>query len=287
MRKLAYILVALLSCELWFAAQVIAAEKSLLMGVFPRRNAKMTIRMFKPLSEYLTKKTGKNIQVTTAKNFPTFFKNVNKGRYDIVHYNQLQYIESNAKHGYTVIAQNEEFKTKSIKSAIVVRKDSGINSVKDLKGKTILFGGGKKAFVAYVANAVMLNRAGLSKSDYITKFAKNPPNAAIATFLKQGDAAGIGDVVLKLSLLKKKGVDVSELKIVVLGDQPLPHLPWAVNKSMSVDVKDSIQKAMLSLNDSLEGKKILKKAGMTALHKAEDKDYDSSRKLIKEFKLIQ
>lgn len=270
---------------MWLAPLVVANENLLIMGVFPRQNAISTMKMFKPMADYLTEKTGKKVRVMTTKNFPTFWRNVKQGRYDIVHYNQLHYLESNNHKGYQVIAQNEEFGEMVIRSVIIVRKDSGINSLEDLKGKTIVFGGGRKAFVAYVVNAVLLKEAGLSKSDYITKFAKNPPNAAIAVFLKQGDAAGIGDVVLKLPVLKKKGVDVSQLKTISLS-QPLPHLPWAVNKSLASEMRKKIQDAILSLNDTPEGKNILKKAALTGLHKATDKSYTSSRELIRQYQTI-
>jgi len=282
--KFIYSLIVFLSCELWFPV-LVHAEEALTLGLFPRRNAKVTIRMFKPLAEYLSVKTGRKINITTAKNFPTFWKNVMQSKYDIVHYNQMHYIESNAKLGYQVIVQNEEFGAKEIRGALVVRKDSGIYSVEDLKGKTILFGGGQKAFVAYVVNAVLLHRAGLSRSDYITKFAKNPPNATIATYLKQADAGGIGDIGMEVPFLKQKGVDISELKIIGLSE-PFPQLPWAVNKSMNESLKLLIQTVMLSLNGTAEGKSILQKAGMSRFNKANDAIYDSSRAIIDEYKSI-
>lgn len=290
LKKATYLLIILLSSTLWSLESVSAASKpgaedSLVVGIFPRRNAKVTVKMFTPLANYLSAQTGKNIRLATAKNFPTFWKNVMKNKYDIVHYNQLHYIESNAKLGYQVIAKNEEFGAGTIRGGLAVRKDSGVNSVKDLRGATILFGGGKKAFISYVVNSVTLHRAGLGKYGYVTKFAKNPPNATIATFIKQADAAGIGDVGLKIPILKKKGVKVSELKLVGVS-KPYPHLPWAVTKSMDSKQRQLIQNAMLSLNGSSEGRKILKRAGLTGLKKATDKDYDSTREIIDEFKMI-
>ncbi len=281
-----YGLIILLSGELWLPKLVIAMDDALTFGVFPRRNAKVTIKMFTPLSEHLSEKIGREIKLVTAKNFPIFWGNVMNAKYDIVHYNQYHYIDSNIKPGYQVIMQNEEFGKKTIRSIIMVRKDSGINSLNDLKGKTILFGGGKKAFVSYVVNAVLLHRAGVMTTEYVTRFAKNPPNAAIAVSLKQVTASGLGDVILKLPLLKNRGVDVSELK-VISRSEPLTHLPWAVKKSMDKDVKVSIQNALLDLNDSAEGKAILKKMNMTGIHKVTDKDYDRSRRILREFKSIK
>ncbi len=285
MKKLTYSLILLLSSAFVVPDAVLAKDDELLMGIFPRRNAKVTVRMFTPLANYLSRKTGKKIRLVTAKNFPVFWKNVMQNKYDIVHYNQLHYIESNAKLGYQVIAMNEEFGKSTIRGGLVVRKDAGVASVKDLKGSTILFGGGKKAFIAYVVNTVTLHRNGLARYSYITKFARNPPNATIATYLKQGDAAGIGDVGLKIPILKKKGVNVAELKMIGLS-APYPQLPWAVNKKMSTDLRKTIQASLLKLNDTVEGKKMLKRAGMTGIKKAADADYNNCRKTINKYKSL-
>ena len=109
--------------------------------------------------------------------------------------------------------------------------------------------------------------------------AKNPPNASIAVYLKQGDAGGIG---LKIPLLKKKGVNVSGLKLIGASD-PFPHLPWAVKKTMDENLRNTIQQRLINLGKKPLGNKILKEAGMTNINIAFDKDYDGSRALIQDF----
>ena len=257
------------------------ASDELIMGVFPRRNAKTTIVSFRPLAQYLSKKMGRKVKVVTAKDFPVFWQNVKAQKYDIVHFNQLHYIESHEKFGYQVILSNEEFGLDVIRGAIVVRKDSGINSLADLKGRKIVFGGGKKAMIAYVVNTHTLQQAGLNEQDYQWSFARTPPNATISVYRKQADAAGIGDVGLKIPALKSMGIDVSALKLIGVS-KPLPHLPWAVKGTIPAETRDQIQKYLLELNNSAEGKQILKQAKLTGLKKVVDKDYDVHREIIKQ-----
>ena len=283
MNKILYSITGFVLFNCFSVSPVVAEEDIVKIGIFPRRNAAVTVKIFKPIAKYLTQRTGRKFEIVTAKNFPVFWENVMSGGYDIVHYNQLHYIESNIKKGYQVIAQNEEFTSRNLRGAFVVRKDSGINSIHDLKGKKIIFGGGKKAFIAYMTNTITLRRAGLKSTDYLTRFAKNPPNASIAVYLKQGDAGGIGDIGLKIPFLKKKGVNVSELKLIGVSD-PFPHLPWAVKKTMDENFRNTIQQLLINLGKKPLGKKILKEAGMTNINIAFDKDYDSSRALIDDFK---
>ena len=265
-----------------FTEVAVLADDSLTLGVFPRRNSGVTMKMFKPLAKYLTDETGIKIKLETAKNFPMFWKSVESKRYDIAHFNQLHYLMSKDVVGYKVFAKNEEFGKSVIAPAIVVRKDSGIETLQDLKGKKIIFGGGRLAMIAHVGNKNILNDAGLAPGTYDAMLAKNPPNAAMAVFFNKADAAGIGDIGLNIPMLKKK-IDVDQMKFLTIGKSQ-PHIPWVYKTSLKMDVQNKISAAFEKLNATPEGKAILKKAGMTGMDVAKDSDYDISREEMKKYK---
>lgn len=253
---------------------------TLTMGVFPRRNASTTIKLFTPIAKHLSKQLGQEVRLETAKNFREFWKKVLLQRYDIVHFNQYHYIKTQDKNKYRAILQNEEFGIKTIAGAITVRKDSGINTLQDLKNKNIIFGGGKKAMIAYVIPTALLHRAGLTKDDYNEQFAKNPPNSLLSVYYKRADAAGTGNIVLNLPLLRNS-IDTSKIKYLVTS-KPLAHLPWAVKTNMSNALSSQIQNIMLDLNNTIPGKEILKTAKLTGIHTATDRDYNPYRKILHE-----
>ena len=262
-----YLIAAVLSLAVISTDQIAHAEESdnaLHMGIFPRRGAKMTQSMFSPLSEGLSQALGRKVILDTTHDFATFWQNVNQQRYDIVHYNQYH---------------NVEFGHSKIAGAILVRKDAGIHSLQDLKGKKIAFGGGRKAMQAYIATTYLLREAGLNKGDYFEQFALNPPKACIATYYHQAAAAGAGDYVLELPVVNKE-IDVEEMQYLAVGEK-LPHLPWAVSKSVSPELKNKIQEYMIKLGNSEQGKAILKSAGLTNLISAKDSDFDAHRRIIK------
>lgn len=255
-------------------------KTALILGVFPRRNASITIKLFSPITKHLSEKLGRKVQLETAKDFGSFWKKVLLQRYDIVHFNQYHYIKTRDKNTYSAILQNEEFGEKTIAGAITVRKDSGINSLQDLKNKKIIFGGGKKAMIAYVVPTALLHRAGLVKGDYVEQFSKNPPNSLLSVFYKQADAAGTGNRVLNLPMLRNS-IDTSKIKYLV-SSKPLAHLPWAVKTNMPESLSTKIQNIMLDLNNSSIGKEVLKTAKLTGIHPASDHDYDPYRKILHE-----
>jgi len=72
-----------------FPGPALAVEDPLVLGIFPRRNAVDTVRMFTPLAQYLSRRLGREVRVETSKDFESFWQGVIQRRYDIVHYNQF------------------------------------------------------------------------------------------------------------------------------------------------------------------------------------------------------
>jgi phosphonate transport system substrate-binding protein len=256
------------------------AEDVIKMGIFPRKPALETIKAYEPLAKYLSSKIGKRVELVVAKDFQAFWEGVKKKEYDLVHYNQYHYVKSHKELEYDVILMNEEFGSPKVNAAIIVRKDSGINSIPDLKGKKILFGGNKQAMQSYIGAMHILMNGGLKQGSYAEDFAVNPPNVAFAVFNKMADAGGIGEVLLQNQKIKEK-IDVTQLKVLARGDD-LPMLCWAVKKEMNKNLAQMIQKTMIGLKNDEAGKNILKDAEATAFVSASDKDYDIVRKLVKE-----
>jgi phosphonate transport system substrate-binding protein len=260
------------------APGVQAAENSLVLGIFPRYNATQTTTMYTPLAHELSQRLGgTKVTLVTSKDFDSFWKGVEEQKYDIVHYNQYHYIRS--AQNYQVIAHIEELGKSTIAGAIYVRKDSGIASLAQLRGRTVLFGGGEDAMISYITNRYLLLQAGLKKDDYKSLFAINPPNSILALYSRQADAAGAGDGVLDLPVVRKS-VNTDEL--IALGvSAPLLQLPVAVKRTMPAKLRASIQSILVNLRNSEAGNQVLKSAVMTGMSKAEDKDYDAHRKIVR------
>lgn len=255
-----------------------AAEKPLIIGIFPRRNIKTTYRLFTPIAEHLEHVLQREVRIETARTFSLFWDAVKQKKYDLVHFNQYHYILSHLHYGYDVILKNKELGKSTIAGSLIVRKDSGINSVADLKGKEVLFGGDERAMQSYISATWLLRKAGLKPGDYIEKFAINPPNTIISTFFKRADASGSGDVVMYLDNVTKR-IDISQLKFLAKTDA-MPHLPWAVSSLMEPKEKENIKAALMNLTATESGRKILKFAQLDALVPAKDKEYDRHREII-------
>ena len=258
------------------AGLVEGAEDPLTLGVFPRNASAETARQFAPMAAYLSEHLGREVGLVTSKNFESFWKAISEQRYDIVHYNQYQFIRS--ARSYRVIARSQELGKDAIAGALYVRRDSGITEVSQLRGRTIIFGGGRDAMLSYIAPRYLLMLAGLKEGDFRTELAVSPPNALIALYHRQAEAAGGGELLIELPVVRN-AIDTQQLKILAT-TEPLLFLPWAVKRSMSAKLRESIQALLVNLGDNEAGKQVLKAANVTGLKKAEDRDYDPHRKMV-------
>jgi len=260
--------------------EMVNSQKVLNIGIFPRRNISVTRKIFEPLRAYLETKLKRSVKLQTPKTFSSFWDNVENKKYDLVHFNQYHYIISQKKFGYRVILRNKEFGEDTISGAIIVRKDSGINSVDDLRYKRIVFGGSRKAMQSYIIARHLLEDEGLTLNQYRKDFALNPPNAIMAVYYKKASAAGVGDKILQLEMVKNQ-INTGELKVLKRGEQ-LPQLPWAINHRLSHLTQTKIQTILSTMHQTSEGKAILKAAKLDQFVKTIDSDYNEHRIIIQD-----
>ena len=278
-RKAGWLLLALL---VFVPAVPAPAEEPapLIMGVFPRRSPSSTAESFTPLAKYLSRELGRPVRIETAPDFSAFWQMVEARRYHIVHYNQYHYVRSHRQLGYRLVAKNEEGRKSAIGGAILVRKDSGIRSLHDLRGKTIVFGGNRHAMNSYNTPTHLLRRAGLRHGDYQEEFAVNPPNVALAVFFRRAVAGGIGDIVFTHPFVRDK-VDVTQLEVIAKS-APVAHLPWAVRGDLPSELRERIRRALTSVKKAPDGPLILKAAALTDIVPAEDREFDYVREIVRD-----
>ena len=256
------------------------AEEALNLGIFPRRSAKATTTLFQPLADHLAAALGRPVRLIASKDFKSFWKGVEERRFDLVHFNQYHYVKAHAQHGYEVVGHNVEFGRPELRSAIYARRDGEIESLADLRGKTVLFGGGRQAFIAYIAATQLLRRAGLEAGSYQEAFAKSPPNAIQGVYFKQAAAGAAGDIGIQLPMVVKK-IRVAELKSVA-ESEPFHHIPWAVRGDMAAPLRARIGELLAGLDEREAGRAVLKAARLNRIETAVDADFDAHRAVIHE-----
>ena len=253
------------------------AAAEIKLGILPRLGPVELFTMFNPLAEYLTKMTGEKVSIVIPRDFGAFKEAVRSGGIDIGFANPLIYIQLKKDTALAPLAvSSEEESGTKFRGILIVRADSGIEIIKDLRGKKLVFVDRDSA-AGYLFQVMLLKKSEIDFQKDITllPFAKKQDNVAMAVFNRTADAGGIreGD----LGKMKDK-VDLSKIKILGYTDY-FPNWPVFASSALPKETIRKITTALLKLKShDMESEKILAAAKLAGFAPVSDKEYDKLRK---------
>ncbi len=244
-------------------------------AVLPRLRPAEIFNMFTPLANYLSKETGEKVTLIIPRDFDNFKDMVKAGQVDIGFSNSLVYIDlkKNVNIDPLAVAVEKKGGTK-FRGIVIVRKNSGIDSIEKLKGKKIVFV--DKGSVVYLTGMSLLKKSGYkSDKDFIMlPFAKTVSNVAMTVYNKTADAGVIRED--DFEKMKDK-VNLAEIAIVGYTDYA-PNWPLFSMPNLGKDKAAKIRAALLKLKPNEdEARSVLSKADLNGFAGVTDKDYDPLR----------
>lgn len=108
----------------------------LTFAVVPQQSATKLARLWTPILNHLSARTGYRLSFKTAPDIPTFEQRLARGDYDMAYMNPYHYTVFNQSPGYVAFAKEKD---KHIRGIIVVRKDSGHKDLVEFAGQTLAF----------------------------------------------------------------------------------------------------------------------------------------------------
>lgn len=186
-RGLLRVILLVLAPVFLLPTQSMAAEKPLILGVFPYLSGYSVVSKFTPLKDYLSAELKRPVQVYTAPDFRTFIERTQRGDYDIAltapHLARLAILEAN----YVPLATYKA----TLQTLIVVKKDSPSTRLADLRGKSIAIP--DKLAIVTLLGTQLLHEATLRENqDYALVVTQSHGSAALSVQHGQHDAAIIG-----------------------------------------------------------------------------------------------
>ncbi|MFZ2197615.1 MAG: phosphate/phosphite/phosphonate ABC transporter substrate-binding protein [Thermodesulfovibrionales bacterium] len=211
-------------------------------GLLPRLDQKEMIEGFTPLAKYLEKETGVKVTLVVPKDFDAWTKEAKSGAYDIAYTNPYLYVvvKKAVKEAELLVIASEPDSGKQLIGTIIVKKDSPVKSIKDLKGKTVAATDPGSAG-AYLVQMLMLQKAGLKKEDVKIIFEKKRDPVAQAVLDGKAEAGFIReDDVVKIKAGGEKFRKLAD-------SDPIPNWPVFISKKMDPATASKIKAALLKL----------------------------------------
>jgi phosphonate transport system substrate-binding protein len=231
-------------------------------------------KRLKPLTAYLSKRLNRPVSMKLSPDMGAAINEVAEKKVDVAYLTPVAYLKAHQKGGARLVAKTVTKGKASFQLMIVVREDSPIKTVADLKGKRFAFGDER----ALLQRAAVVG-AGIKMEDFAEyKFIGHYDNIARAVMNRDFDAGILKDTMA----YQWKGKGLRILK----ASPDLPPYNIATRGDISDELLAELQQAFLDLDpNNSEHLKIIK-----ALDKkydgfapTSDTEYDVVRELIKPF----
>jgi phosphonate transport system substrate-binding protein len=162
-------------------------------------------------------------------------------------------------------------------SDIVVRADSHFHCFDDLRG-TIWAYNERGSHSGFNLIRYHLATRGVAAS-YFSQVVESGSHQDSLQLILEGyiDASAIDSTVLEMELVRDPEIARKIRIIGVLGPSPAP--PWVVHRSVPDNLRDALRREFLAMHKDLEGRAILKTAGILRFGEISDKDYNPIREM--------
>jgi len=268
------------------ATQTVGVRPSLTIGLIPERNIFKQLDRYEPLADYLSKRIGADIQLKVLTRYGNIIDNFVSAGLDGAFLGSFTYTLAHAKLGIEPVARPETVEgISTYYGMIMVRRDGGIKTAQDMKGKTFAFVD-KATTAGYLLPLAYFKENGID--DYRTflreTYFAGTHEAAIYDLLnKKADICAAKDTVFTSLAARDRRLTT---ELVILARSPdVPENGLALRKDFDGTIKNELKKTLLDMDKDPEGRDVLKKFGARKFIETTNGDYTSVYKYAKEIGL--
>ncbi len=208
-----------------------------------------------PVFKGITKNYGIHFDIKAGASYAAVVEGMCNDKADIAWFGAVTYGQANDKCGVNLLAVDVKKGNASYHSGIFVRKDSGINSISDLKGKSMAFGS-PSSTSSFNFPVAMLIADGVDPVQDLSKIIIAGSHSASLAALSEGKVSAAAASYNSFGKAAKKGaIDPSVFKPLAKS-QPIPNPPLAMNKGLSADLQTKLRTAFGDIHNKIDASKI-------------------------------
>jgi len=252
------------------------AREPLILAVHPYLPPNELTQRFSPLADYLSRELGRPIVVRVGGDYWEHIEYIGKDQVDIAFMGPASYVKMVKKYGKKpILARLEINGQPQFRGRIIVRKDSPLAILPDLKGRSFAFGD-PGSTMSYQVPRYMLWQAGITLNDLSDhRFLGSHNNVALAVLAGDFDAGAVKEEVF---------LSFESRGLRALANTPAlsEHL-FVASNALPANIVQAMRTALYRLKDTPQGAHIMNtiKKDTSAMVPAADSDYDSLRDILK------
>ncbi len=281
------LLAVLFSSGVFLSCQQTAPLKTIRIGYMICNSEQETLERFRPLTEYLGKKLGVKAEAV-AIDTVDFTRKVEG--LDFTHTNSLLYIILNRFHGVRPMAADEQGSLKHrSKGAIVTNRKSGINELKDIKGRSMVFGP-MLAPTGYLQQYDLMLKAGIDPEEdlsfYTIPTGSFKHEKVIYSVLYGKYDVGAFPMLDFEKMIEQGKINPEDFKILA-ESEPIPYCTFGATQRVDDSLLKKFRNALVELKEDdtveIDGQvvKVLDRAMLDGFKEVKDEDYNLIRDIAR------
>lgn len=253
--------------------------KVLYFAVHPLHNPKKLVQTYQPLLDKLNQQLhGVRLELEASRDYAVYEEKFRRRAPEFLLANPWQTLEA-IKVGYAVIAMAGD--PADFKGLILIRKDSGIKTVNDLKGKEVSYPS-PTALAACIMPQAFLQAQGLDvMHDIKNRYVGSQESSIMNVYLKQSSAGATWPPPWR-AFQKDHPQEAAQLKVAWV-TAPLINNSVMVRDDVPAAITAEIRAVLLHLHESVDGRKILASMETARFPDASNKDYEPAKRFVAEF----
>jgi phosphonate transport system substrate-binding protein len=262
-----------------FSAKPASAIPQYVFGIHPQRNPKKLHAVFGPLVDYLNANVqGVNFVFEASRNFAAFDKKLAERQFAFAlpnPYGTINGIDS----GYRVFGKmgNEN----DLRGLIVVRHDSSIKSIADLKGKTLSFPA-PTALAATLLTKYFLHSHGLNVNTDFKSLYVGSMESSLMNVYQLNVAAGTAYPPAWRDFVKSQPQVAAKLKIM-WQTETLPDNSLMARDDMPAELVARVAQTLFNMHKNKEGRAVLAHMDLAMFKPASNENYQPVRAFIAKY----
>lgn len=249
----------------------------LILSILPVESAGAMYERFVPLKYYLENVLKRPVIIKVARDYETAIHEIGSGQVHIAYLDPSAYCEARYKYKVVPLAKAVMNNVSTYRGVIITRTNSGINRIIDSMGKRLALGN-LRSSSSYLIPVVTFKEVGINLKDFsAVDYLQQEDRVALSVLIGSHDLGGISESVAERYI-------ADGLKIIKTSEA-IPQFSFCASDSLPSGLREQITRSLLSLSAKQHGK-ILSSIyrDLTGFVKAEDRDFDVVRNMIKNLK---
>lgn len=249
------------------------------VGIHPLHNPQRLMELYGPIVDYMNSAIPEvRFKLEASRNYEEFEKKLYAGRFAFAMPNPYQTIRS-VDHGYRIFGKMGDDEV--FRGIILVRRDSGIDKVSDLKGKSVSYPAAT-ALAATMMPQYYLHTHGLDVVHDVKNSYVGSQESSIMNVLR-GDVAAGATWPVPWKVFAAEHPDMASQLVVRWETESLPNNGWVVNKNIPAPLADKFAQLLFGLQDSEQGRRMLARLPISHFEAASDETYRPVREFLEKF----